>query len=164
MHPIDLFVKFLQSCLSPIAMISGVGLILLSLTNRLARTIDKSRMIVTKIETGHHRETAKQRTELRILFNRSKILRNSIVSISFSILTSSLMIPVLLVMNVFQMDLQWLGTFFFLLSVLGIILSASFLFWDVRLSLRALEFEVEQHIGDDRKGVWHAPEQAASGC
>ena len=146
MHPIDIFVNFLHACLSPIAMISGVGLILLSLTNRLARTIDKSRMIVNKIEDGHHKENAKQRMELKVLFNRSRILRNSIVSISFSILTSSMMIPVLLVMNVFQIDLQVLGTLFFLLSVLGIILSAFFLFLDVRLTLRALEFEVEQHI------------------
>ena len=146
MHPIDIFVNFLQACLSPIAMISGVGLILLSLTNRLARTIDKSRMIVDRIESGRQEKDLKKRMELRILFNRSKILRNSIVSISFSILTSSMMIPVLLIMKVFQIDLQFLGTFFFLLSALGIILSALFLFLDVRLTLRALEFEVEKHI------------------
>jgi hypothetical protein len=47
---IDSFVKFFQFRISPIVLISGVGLLLLSLTNRLARTIDKSRMIVTELE------------------------------------------------------------------------------------------------------------------
>jgi len=50
MEPIDSLVKFLQSCLSPIVLISGVGFLLLSLINRLARTIDKSRMIVKELE------------------------------------------------------------------------------------------------------------------
>jgi hypothetical protein len=146
MDPIDVFVKFLQSCISPIALISGVGLILLSLTNRLGRTIDKSRMIVNEINEGQSLADNKKRVELKILFNRSKILRNSIVSISFSILTSSMLIPVLLIMNLFMIDLRTVGIVLFLFSMLGIILSAVFLFVDVRLSLKALEFEVEDYI------------------
>jgi hypothetical protein len=146
MEPTDTFVRFLQSCISPIALISGVGLILLSLTNRLARTIDKSRMIVSELDRGHVAGKGRKRIELRILFNRSKILRNSIVSISFSILSSSLIIPILLIMNLFHVDLKFLGILFFLLSAAGIILSSIFLFVDVRLTLKALEFEVKDHI------------------
>ena len=146
MEPIDSFVKFLQSCISPIALISGVGLILLSLTNRLARTIDKSRMIVNELDKGQVADENRKQIELKILFDRSKILRNSIVSISFSILSSSLIIPILLIMNLFQVNLTFLGVLFFLFSAIGIILSAIFLFIDVRLTLKALEFEVKDHI------------------
>ena len=146
MEPIDSFVKFLQSCISPIALISGVGLILLSLTNRLARTIDKSRMIVNELDKGQVADENRKQIELKILFDRSKILRNSIVSISFSILSSSLIIPILLIMNLFHVNLTFLGVLFFLFSAIGIILSAIFLFIDVRLTLKALEFEVKDHI------------------
>jgi len=146
MEATESFITFLQSCISPIALISGVGLILLSLTNRLARTIDKSRILVKELENGQVADTDKKRTELKILFNRSKILRHSIVSISFSILSSSLIIPVLLIMNLFHVDLKFLGILFFLFSVTGIILSAIFLFIDVHLTLKALEFEVKDHI------------------
>lgn len=139
-------IAFLQSCLSPIVLVSGVGLILLSLTNRLARTIDKSRMIVAELEGQRVADQNKKRLELKILFRRSKILRNSIVSIVFSILASSLIIPVLLLMNLLGVDLKFLGVFFFLCSILGIILSAIFLFIDVILTLKALEFEVRDHI------------------
>lgn len=146
MEPIDSFVKFLQSCISPIVLISGVGLLLLSLTNRLARTIDKSRMIVKELEDEPVADKDKKRVELKILFNRSKILRNSIVSISFSILSSSLIIPILLIMNLFHVNLKFFGILLFLFSVVGIILSAIFLFADVHLTLKALELEVRDHI------------------
>ena len=127
-------------------MISGVGLILLSLTNRLARTIDRSRGLVTEIQNDISNDKENKRIQLRILVRRSYILKNSITSISFSILCSSLIIPVLLIMYLFQIDLTILGKLFFLLSVIGIILSAIFLFIDVSLTLKALEFEVKDHI------------------
>ncbi len=146
MEATESLIKFLQSCISPIVLISGVGLILLSLNNRLARTIDKSRMIVNELKNGQVVDKDKKRLELKILFKRSKILRNSIISISFSILSSSLIIPVLLLMNLFHVNLKFLGILFFLFSIMGIILSAVFLLIDVILTLKALEFEVKDYI------------------
>ena len=140
------FSDFLRSCISPIALISGVGLILLTLNNRLARTIDKSRMIVHELRNGKVEGRGKKRVELAILFKRSRILRNSIVSLSLSILCSTLMVPILLFMNLFSLRLEYVGTFLFLLSILGIILSAIFLFVDVSLTLKALELEVRDLI------------------
>ena len=69
-----------------------------------------------------------------------------IVSISFSILSSSLIIPILLIMNLFDVNLTFLGVLFFLFSAVGIILYSIFLFIDVRLTQKALEFEVKDHI------------------
>jgi len=139
-------VEFFQSTISPLVLISGVGLILLSLTNRLARTIDRSRGLVAEIENPNSNEKDNKKRQLRIMVKRSYILKYSITSISFSILCSSLIIPVLLVMYLYQIDLAILGKIFFLLSIIGIILSAIFLFIDVSLTLKALEFEVKDHI------------------
>jgi hypothetical protein len=141
-------VDFFQSSISPLVLISGVGLILLSLTNRLARTIDRSRNLVEEIEKENYNDKEKEnkRIQLRILVKRSYILKYSIGSISFSILSSSLIIPILLIMNLFQVNLEAFGIIFFILSITGIVLSAIFLFIDVRLTLKALEFEVKDHI------------------
>jgi hypothetical protein len=49
-------------------------------------------------------------------------------------------------MYIFHYDLTSLGKLLFLLSIIGIILSAIFLFIDVSLTLKALEFEVKDHI------------------
>ncbi|MAT59705.1 MAG: hypothetical protein CMF23_17160 [Ignavibacteriae bacterium] len=137
---------FLQNGISPIVLISGVGLILLSLTNRLARTIDRSRSIVAELEKGVTKRKELKIEELKILVKRSRILRGSIASISFSILCSSLIIPVLVINALFQVEFTLLGIFLFLLSVMGIILSAVLLFVDVTLTLKALDHEVKEYI------------------
>lgn len=137
---------FFQSTISPLVLISGVGLILLSLTNRLARTIDRSRGLVSEIQNDTSNDKENKRIQLRILVKRSYLLKYSITSISFSILSSSLIIPVLLIMYLFQIDLSLLGKMFFLFSIIGIIFSAVFLFIDVSLTLKALEIEVKDHL------------------
>jgi hypothetical protein len=147
MEPIDSFVRFLQSSISPIVLISGVGLLLLSLSNRLGRTTDRSRYIVKELQVIRDKKSKKRKiVQLNILFRRSKILRNSIVSITFSILTSSLIIPVLLIMNLFGVNLTTIGIFLFLLSILGMITSAILLFIDVTLSLKALQIGVNEYL------------------
>ena len=146
MEPTESLIEFLQSSLSPIVLISGVGLILLTLNHRIGRTIDKSRIIVAELQSGHGENREKKKRELRILFRRSKILRVSIASLSFSILASSLIIPVLLLMNLFRINLTILGILLFLLSISSIVVSAILLFIDVTLTLKALEFEVEGYL------------------
>ena len=147
MEPIESFVRFLQSSISPIVLISGVGLLLLSLSNRLGRTTDRSRDIVKELGEMRDKKRKKRKiVQLNILYRRSKILRISIVSIAFSILTSSLIIPILLIMNLFVVDLTTIGIFLFMLSVLGMITSAILLFIDVTLSLKALQIGVNEYL------------------
>ena len=146
MESIDSLIKFLQSSISPIVLISGVGLLLLSLSNRLGRTTDKSREIVKELRSTEAKFKERKIVQLKILYKRSKILRLSIVGISFSILTSSLIIPILLIMNLVDINLQVIGIVLFLFSVLGIIFSAILLFLDVTLSLKALDLEVKEYI------------------
>jgi len=147
MESVSSFLEFLRSSFSPVVLISGVGLLLLSLNQRLGRTIDRSRALVVELNRPDCERRERKVTQLRILYNRGRILRFSIVSISFSILSSSLIIPVLLVMQFFHTDLRSVGVVLFLLSVLGVILSAISLLVDVSLTLKALGIEVKDHIG-----------------
>jgi len=147
MESILSFTQFLQACITPVALISGVGLLLLSLTNRLGRTIDRSRMLVGELEKPGATRTEIKRTELKILYKRSKILRSSIAAISFSIFSSTLIIPVLFVMSISQINLKTLGVVLFILSILAIIVSSIMLLADIILALKALEHEVREYIG-----------------
>ncbi len=146
MEPTKHFILFLQSSITPVALISGVGLILLSLTNRLGRTIDRSRMLASEL-----RNTGKERKEilieeLKILHRRNRYLKYAMAGIAFSVLTSSLMIPVLLIMNITSLDLNIPGSILLVLSIGGIILSAVYFFADVSLSLKALDLETEDYL------------------
>jgi len=147
MDEAQVFIQFLQSSIAPIALISGVGLILLSLTNRLGRTIDRTRSLLTELRnaTGRRIETIK--LELIVLHRRNKVLKVAMGGIAFSILTSSLIIPVLLIMNVFTANIRVLGEILLVLSIGGIILASIYLFTDVVLSLKALDYEMDELLG-----------------
>ena len=76
----DSFAQLLQFSISPIALISGASLMLLSITNRLGRTIDRSRLLVRELESGAGRSTADEyKSQLRILLERSQLLRTAIL-------------------------------------------------------------------------------------
>ena len=145
--PIESFAKLLQFSISPIALISGASLLLLSITNRLGRTIDRSRSLVRELET-HAAASFKEehKNQLRILLRRSRYLRSAILCISTSIFLSALMI-----LSVFlQVFVGWelktlvLASLFF--SVFSICASVVFLIFDVSAGLHALKVEVSRHI------------------
>lgn len=146
MEPVKFFIHFLQSSITPVALISGVGLILLSLTNRLGRTIDRSRALISEMRQANESRKEVLKAELKILHRRNKYLKSAMAGIAFSILTSSLLIPVLLVMNLTEFDLSFAGSILLVLSIAGIIVSALYLFADVALSLKALDFEMKDFI------------------
>jgi hypothetical protein len=77
------FVTLMQTSISPAILISAVGLILLSLTNRFGRVIDRSRILHAKIALEHKvdPEVAEQ---LAIITKRARIIR---YSISFAVLS-----------------------------------------------------------------------------
>ncbi len=69
------FIKFLQACITPVALISGVGLLLLTITNRLGRTIDRTRHLVAELNSGEVKRRQVIETEIKILYKRSRYLR-----------------------------------------------------------------------------------------
>ena len=145
------FIQFMQSGITPVALISGVGLILLTLNNRLGRTVDRSRNLLDRLEKVSGRNKEVVIAELDIMYKRSKILRSSIGSIALSILTSSLIIAVLLLMSVTSWNLEIIGKLLFSISIIGIIASAIFLFADIALTLKALKYEIDASLEQDKK-------------
>lgn len=140
------FTLFLQSCITPVALISGVGLLLLSITNRLGRTIDRVRFLVDVVEKNSTVHVDQKKQEIKILFHRCCLLRNSVALIVFSIISSSAMIPVLFLMSLFNFDLKLIGYFLFSVSIMAIIVSVIYLLRDVLASLKALKIEAADYI------------------
>jgi hypothetical protein len=143
------FIKFLQACITPVALISGVGLLLLTITNRLGRTIDRTRQLVAELNGGaapRSNKREEKKTEIRILYQRSRLLRNSIAAMVISVISSSLIIPNLFFMSLLEIDLRIIGYPLFVISILSILVSSVYFFLDVRLSLHALKFEVGEYV------------------
>ncbi len=148
METSTIFIKFLQACITPVALISGVGLLLLTITNRLGRTIDRTRFLVAELDRNETQRKKEKQHEIVILYRRSRYLRNSIGWIMISVLSSCLIIPFLFLMTLIGADLRIPGYLLFILSVLSILISSVYFFKDVLLSLNAIKLEASEYISE----------------
>jgi hypothetical protein len=133
----------LQVAIGPVILISGIGLLLLSMTNRLGRTIDRSRDLAREYRGGTADDRERAASQLHILLKRARIIRTAIALASVSVLLAALLIIALFLGALLQLDLTapLIGTLFVgcMFSLIGsIVLFIS----DVNLSLRALKLEI----------------------
>jgi len=134
----------LEAAIAPLVLISGVGLLLLSLTNRYNHAIDRTRAInleILKTDASHFENLQAQQ---KIIYKRCKILKRSIGFIVISVLLSSILILLNVASVLFKIHLDVPGIILLVVSILCISFSSFLLFMDVSLSLKALTMENER--------------------
>ena len=151
MENLTSFTKFLQACITPVALISGVGLLLLTITNRIGRVIDRVRHLVSELDNSEAKREMIKVNEIRILLSRGKLLRNSIAWILAGMISSCLIVPLILIMSFSETDLKLIGYFLFIISILSIFVSLLYFFKDVLLSLHAVTLEASDYIEQDKR-------------
>ncbi len=138
------FTKFLQACITPVALISGVGLLLLTITNRLGRVVDRVRHLVAELDQPSARREKIKKNEIKILLDRGRLLRNSIAWMLAGMISSCLIIPLLLIMSIYDVDLKVVGQLLFVVSIMSLFVSLLYFFKDVLLSLHAVTLEASE--------------------
>jgi len=136
-------VVLLETAISPAILISGVGLLLLTMTNRLGRVIDRQRLICAQKRFYTQDEQVILSRELPILWRRARLIRNSIILASFSVLFSSLIIILLFIMPLLGLALNLFVVVLFILCLTSLIASLFMFILDVNHALTALKFELE---------------------
>lgn len=135
------FIPTLQLAIGPAILISGVGLILLSMTNRFGRVIDRSRQLTHDLHGASEAEREKVLSEVRVLWQRAKIIRVGIALAVLSILLAALLIISLFIGAL----LMWgaaLPALLFVMCMVCLIGAMLMFFWDINLSLNALRLEI----------------------
>ncbi len=141
MDNIQNLIQLMQSAISPIILISGVGLLLLSFTNRLGRIIDRSRYLAKEKENGNQSEIIP--IQINILYKRGKILRTAITSIVITILLAGLMILLLLLGYFTDWNIKLFFLSFFIIAIILLIISVILFLVDITISLKALKIQVK---------------------
>jgi hypothetical protein len=132
----------LQLSIGPVILISGVGLILLSMTNRLGRIIDRSRLLSRDLLGASDADRKRILAGLRILSRRANIARAGIALAILSILLTSLLIISLFLGALLQMDIAAFVVTLFILCMLSLVSSLLLFLFDINLSLKALWLEI----------------------
>jgi hypothetical protein len=149
METSSMFIKFLQACITPVAMISGVGLLLLTITNRLGRIVDRTRQLVAELDKpGIKREKIKV-NQVQVLMKRGKLLKYSIAWLLVGMIASCLIIPLLFIMNLVGTDLLKIGYALLIISIFSLLLSLIYFFNDILLSLNAVKLEASEYLNQE---------------
>jgi hypothetical protein len=139
-------IPVLQIAIGPVILISGVGLLLLTMTNRLGRTIDRARILYEKLRSEALAEQDRTRAQLRILQRRASIIRLAIILATVSILLAALLIISLFFAALLRLDVGWLIMLSFSGCLLALIGSLLTFIRDVNQSLLALKLELGDEI------------------
>jgi hypothetical protein len=142
-------IPVLQTAIGPTILISGVGLLLLTMTNRLARTIDRTRAAAREVPDASELDRAKNAGQLRVLWRRAQLIRLSIALASLSALFAAILIIVLFVTALLQIENVWLICALFIICLVCLIGSLIVFIHDINLALAALKFELAgKDVGD----------------
>ena len=135
-------IPVLQTAIGPTILISGVGLLLLTMTNRLARTIDRTRAAARELPDASAPDYKMHAGQLQVLWRRARLIRLSIALASLSALFAAILIIVLFVTALLQIENVWLICALFIICLISLIGSLIVFIHDINLSLAALKFEV----------------------
>lgn len=135
-------VPILQIAIGPMILISGVGLLLLSMTNRLGRVIDRARLLDRELRPGSHEDPHRNREQLRILVHRARLLRTAIVLSLLSVLLAACLIITLFLATLFQLNAGALILILFVSCLGTLICSMVEYIRDINQTLAAFKLEV----------------------
>ena len=132
----------LQLAIGPAILISGVGLILLSMTNRFGRVIDRSRQLTHDVRGASGAEREKALAEVRVLWLRARIIRAGIASAVLSALLAALLMITLFLGALLMLGIAAVLVGLFIMCMACLIGAMFMFFWDINLSLKALRLEI----------------------
>jgi len=136
-------IPLLQTAIGPIVLISGVGLLLLTMTNRLGHVIDRARIISGQVAGLDGPQRERKVAQLAVLWRRARIIRLSIILTATSALCAAILIVMLFLTAVLGWDSAWLIGTLFVLGMGSLIASLLLFIQDLNLSLAALYLEIE---------------------
>lgn len=148
-------VQILTASIAPVIVISGVGLLLLSITNRYGRAIDRARLLACDLGESD-RESARRRhlsEQLRLTNQRAHVLRSSMLYASTSIFFVSLTVLSLFAEQLLQLQRDFIALPSFALCLISLVVSMYYSIRDITVSLAALDLEVS----DRMRGESHLP-------
>ena len=135
----------LQVAVAPVILISGVGLLLLSLTNRFGRAVDRARHLQREMDEAGGAVRRVLIDQVVNLYRRAQFIRTAIVLAAVSVLCAALLIVTLFVEVLLKWQTALVIALLFVLCLVALIGSIIAFMLEIRLSLAALKIELGRH-------------------
>ena len=142
MPSISQLIPTLQVAIGPVVLISGIGLLILSMTNRLGRVIDRGRSLVRELNKSPEPGRPRVQQQLHILSHRAVLLRRAITFATLSVLLAAVLIITLFITALFQLEDAWLIGILFVAALASLIVSLVAFLQDLDQSLVAFKLDI----------------------
>ena len=136
------FDNILANALTPIVLISGVGLMMLCMTNRYNHTTDRIRELIRNREASGLLSEPDIDNEIHLIFRRSQHLRRAMLCLSLSTVCSGLLIATNIAAAIMNTDFSALCAFWLISALVLIVTSAAYFCLEIKISLHALGMAV----------------------
>jgi hypothetical protein len=140
--PLTEIIPVLQVAVAPVILISGVGLLLLTLTNRFGRAVDRTRQIHREMREAAAADQARLATQVEVIYRRARLIQRSIVMGVLSALFAAMLILTLFFTALMKWDSAVLICLLFICCLVSLVVSLLTFIMDIRLSLQALKMEL----------------------
>jgi len=143
---LEQIIPTLQLAIGPVIMISGIGLILLSMTNRFGRVIDRSRNLAESIRISAENEKEGFKRQTEILIRRAYILRRAIALATISLVLAAFLVIILFLAVLMGLQAAIVLVMLFVLCLGCLIASLFYFIADINVSLSALKVEMDMYL------------------
>jgi len=140
--PLKELVPILQIAIGPVILISGVGLLLLSMTNRFGSLIVRSRQLAAALRSANDAERELVLAQIRILSIRASLERRAITLAAMSVLFAAALVMTLFIAAVTHWEAGTVLVTLFACCLLFLIAAVIEFLRDINLSLSALKLEL----------------------
>src|SRR4051794_12905330 len=116
-------IPVLQVAVAPVILISGVGLLLLSLTNRFGRAVDRSRQLVREMREASESDRRRLEEQVANLYQRAELIQTAIILGAISVLFAAVLIITIFFTALLKLELAVLVSLLFICCLVSLVLS-----------------------------------------
>ncbi len=147
------FLNVIQLAITPVILLSGVGGLMITLTNRMARVVDRTRALAGQVRQAAAEASEERRhleDQLDILWRRARLVQRAVIFAGLSMLLACVLVMVIFVGAVLHREFAVEMVVIFLASISCLIAALTAFLRDIVVSLGALKLEVARVRGISR--------------
>ncbi len=131
-------VHVIQLAVAPVFLLSGIGVILTVLTNRLARIIDRARLLEDRLHTAPAEHHGEMETEMALLSHRARMINVGLTLCTSSALLVCLVIALLFLGSALRLDVELVISVMFVTAMGALVGSLTIFLREIFLGTRQL--------------------------
>jgi len=139
MNQIDDIAHLIQLSIAPVFLLTGIGTLLNVLSGRLARIVDRARVLEQRLETPERPRLAAIVNELHVLERRGKLIHHALKTSTTSALLVCFLIAALFASSMLHYSTRLIVSGLFIAVMLALIVSLTLFLREVYFAIETFE-------------------------